>query len=127
MEKRGRVTVLVSQRSHREVGRTLSAAVLSTRELLVDRTLLARGISAALDTVVEARRVVEVAVHQHQGGPSRDDHSRLTFDYFVHNLMGVEVPGYAFTGCADPLANMRRRAVTFVPWAGRGTQGAGGD
>jgi hypothetical protein len=35
--------------------------------------------------------------------------SRLMFDYFVRNLLGMEVPDYTFTGVSDPLSYMRRR------------------
>lgn len=35
--------------------------------------------------------------------------TRLVFDYFVHNLMGLEPPQYMFTGVADPVTMRRRK------------------
>lgn len=38
--------------------------------------------------------------------------SRLVFDYFVHNLMGLEPPEYTFTGTADPILSRRPTGAT---------------
>lgn len=38
--------------------------------------------------------------------------TRLVFDYFVHNLMGLEPPEYTFTGTADPIQSRRPTRAT---------------